>query len=151
MPQPDISRRSFLGGLLVLSAAIAVPAEALTLAPAALIYGDGIHDDTDGLNALFRGEPVHFVNDNATVRSGGGMVYLSGGTYRISDTIRFEQPVEVGRLRLKVKDFDGPLFITPGGSLRAELVDVEYLNRPTYRGMHYASCVTVPVDWHATA
>ena len=56
----DMNRRSFLGGIFAVAGATVVPvalAKALPV-PRPILWGDGIHDDTRALNALFAGEEV---------------------------------------------------------------------------------------------
>lgn len=48
------------------------------------LYGDGIHDDTDGMRALLMGGDVW---DARTRRRLTGMAEVEGGRYRVTDTI----------------------------------------------------------------
>lgn len=91
-----LSRRSFLGGALVLAAATAVPAHALkALGPLPVIYGDGIHDDTAGLQAAIDGKPFRVFGDRAYAVRTGGRVFIGQGRFRLSDTLRLNGPVSV--------------------------------------------------------
>lgn len=82
----NLSRRSFLGGALALMAAPVV-AKYIPILPR--LVGDGHHDDTAGLNALFAGEPVDIVRDVARVfdESPFGSVRLIGGIFRITGPV----------------------------------------------------------------
>ena len=85
----DINRRSFLRGF------VAVTAVA-TIAPAALfdlglprIVGDGIHDDTLGLQAALDRKPFTCAADLVRVDEGG--ILISRGLFRVSDTLHVRQ------------------------------------------------------------
>ena len=81
----DISRRGFLIGTLAVSALSALPIAALPRPPK--LWGDGIHDDTEALNALFAGEPVEYDDALVSVREGGHVRFSGGHTFRISGTV----------------------------------------------------------------
>lgn len=88
--QPVLSRRSFLGGAIVAVAVATLPLGRLTGVP--IIWGDGFHDDTAGLQALFDGRPFRVADERAgRCYQSAGSVHLAGGHYRLSDTL------EVGR------------------------------------------------------
>ena len=85
----DINRRSFLRGF------VAVTAVA-TIAPAALadlglprIVGDGIHDDTLGLQAALDRKPFTCAANLVRVDEGG--ILISRGLFRVSDTLHVRQ------------------------------------------------------------
>ena len=68
------------------------------------IVGDGIHDDTAGLQAAINGE--EFVSEKASCIS-PGRIYLGPGTYRISDTLNFcnaPQDVTMDRAKIDAND-----------------------------------------------
>lgn len=81
------SRRKFL---ISLTAAFAAPAivKATSLMPIraylATIYGDGIHDDAEGINALLRGDKV---KNFAGLRWDGAMLHFPERTCRIESPI----------------------------------------------------------------
>lgn len=58
-----MNRRLLLAYVL---AAIAGPAPAKV--PGPILWGDGIHDDLEGLTAFFRGEPVYRPNGERVTR-----------------------------------------------------------------------------------
>src|SRR5690242_8948130 len=88
MEQPSISRRTFFGGAIALAAASALPLSAFA-EPVPLICGDGVHDDTAGLQALLDGKPFRVASGapNVVYRNTGGDVYITGGTYRITEAL----------------------------------------------------------------
>jgi hypothetical protein len=89
----DLSRRHFLGGALAVAGAsvVTLPALADVLRPAIpIIWGDGIHDDAPGLNALCAGEPVDVAEDIARLSQSNGImrIWIGGGrTYRMASPL----------------------------------------------------------------
>lgn len=81
----DLSRRSFLRGMLTVAALSVAPALAIH-ADLPRIVGDGIHDDTVGLQAALDGRP--FVCEGNVVCD-ADHVYISGGNYRLTNGLRF--------------------------------------------------------------
>lgn len=79
----ELSRRSFLGGVLCVAAVSVVPI-VLGGVDLPVLYGDGVHDDTVALRAALNGEP--FIADGHIIK-GTQSVALSGGVYRLSDEI----------------------------------------------------------------
>jgi hypothetical protein len=78
-----MNRRSFLRGLLVVSAAtVTAPtiAKIASLSPP-MIFGDGIHDDTAGIQAALDGKP--FLCDGLIVSDANG-VYFKDGVFRVT-------------------------------------------------------------------
>lgn len=86
-----LSRRSFLKGTLTLSAVtvLNIPEVAADIP---ILYGDGIHDDTKALQALFDREKVIIENDLISAKM---PYYLTGGTYLISDSIHIREGISV--------------------------------------------------------
>jgi len=78
----NLSRRLFLGGAIATVGASIVPA----FASVPTIYGDGIHDDWAGIDALWRGKPARILNDAVSVRP-DGLVEMVGGQFRVSKTL----------------------------------------------------------------
>lgn len=78
----DISRRSFLRGALVVSAASVLPVLPAFAEDIPTLYGDGVHDDTLALNALLNREKVRV--DGEIVQVTDNFVQLRGGTYAVS-------------------------------------------------------------------
>lgn len=79
------SRRSFLGGALALSAIVVVPSIGFGK-ELPCIYGDGIHDDTAGLQALFDGEPFQVEGEGFLARQGE----IRGGRFAIGRPIHLK-------------------------------------------------------------
>lgn len=57
-----------------------------------ILWGDGVHDDSPGLQALIDGKPVDVRNGSARYE---GSWFLAHGTYRVSAPLRFSQSSEV--------------------------------------------------------
>lgn len=74
-----MNRRSFLTTIPAI-ATIATLAPRIALAGAPILYCDGVHDDTDALQALIDGKPVRNL-DGRRVQS------LHGGTYLLRKTL----------------------------------------------------------------
>jgi len=58
-----------------------------------ILYGDGIHDDTDALNAFLNGKEVLTIDGEVIQKQSFGdigKVYLPHGTYRTSSAIVIE-------------------------------------------------------------
>lgn len=80
-----MKRRTFLAGAVSL---IAVPVLAKYSFAKPRIWGDGVHDDANGLQALLNGEP--FVTDLPGIWQDGvvdGSVYLTGGIFKVGKTL----------------------------------------------------------------
>lgn len=82
----NVSRRSFLRGALTVGALSVLPAIPAFAERIPTLWGDGIHDDTQALQAFLDGKPVRVDGAFIAVRSGDG-VRLSGGRFLVSDTI----------------------------------------------------------------
>lgn len=82
----ELSRRFFLGGALSLIAASTFEIKAHHIGNMPKIWGDGVHDDTAGLGALLRGEPVLFSKDNLGVDEHKGVTFHNG-EYAVAQTI----------------------------------------------------------------
>ena len=88
----DLSRRNFFK---LVAGAMAVPVAAklaLALPNIPVIWGDGIHNDAPGLNALIRGEVVEFQNAKLAAHVGwhGDSLVFGSGTFKINEPIVFE-------------------------------------------------------------
>jgi hypothetical protein len=108
-----MNRRSFLRGMLTVTAVSIVPLDARLHAGIPRIVGDGIHDDGPGLLAAVNGRP--FVADGLVV-SEQSEVKLGAGVFRMTETLRFDTPnirvtcTSPGET-LIVGDHDGPYII----------------------------------------
>lgn len=85
----DLTRRWFLGGAISL---IAVTTSAMPkiIGNMPQIWGDGSHDDTGGISALLRAEPVVFTKDMVTVDSHQGITFHNG-IFKISRTLEIPE------------------------------------------------------------
>lgn len=81
---PDLTRRFFLGGAISLVAATTFLPTIQSNMPT--IYGNGKDDDTGGLGALLRNEPVIFSKDQIGISDHKGLIFHKG-TFVISNTI----------------------------------------------------------------
>jgi hypothetical protein len=88
----DISRRFFLRGALAVSAVSVLPSFDVLSAQIPTIVGDGIHDDADGLNALFAGKP--FRCDLSGIKVQDGFAQLNNGVFFISKTVEIPELCE---------------------------------------------------------
>lgn len=115
----NATRRFFLGGAIsALVVATVVPrldAKGRILAGnTPVIYGNGIKDDSAGLAALMRGEPVIFGPDKIGIDEYGS-VTIHDGKYRIDHTVEVNNPGELQSVQaefiagLDLPD-DAPLF-----------------------------------------
>lgn len=80
----NLSRRSFLGGVMALTASTALPIRGAFALALPTIWGDGVHDDAPGLNALLQGLPFHVENDDVVAIDG----MIRQGTFLIGSTLR---------------------------------------------------------------
>ena len=74
----EMSRRFFLGGAISLIAAQTFIPSVEAMANIPTIYGDGKRDDSGGLGALFRNEPVTFNKEQIGIESHDGIVFHKG-------------------------------------------------------------------------
>lgn len=85
----ELSRRNFFGGALALTAVTIIPMADAVAAP--MIYGDGIHDDAPGLQALIDGRSfrVKGAAERCAYRAGDGSFHINGGRFRLGHGLRF--------------------------------------------------------------
>lgn len=117
----DLNRRSFLRGVLAVTAVSITPTP-LIAADVPQIVGNGIHDDTAGIQAAIDGQP--FVCEGQLI-AGTKEISLGAGTYRVSKTLRV-----VGRDRIR---FTGAHFLV------AHSDPFVYFEGSTYCRLHMAS------------
>lgn len=105
----NITRRRFLQGVAALAAVVVLPKLPLPeLGPTVpILYGDGVHDDSPGLQALINGEPVD-KRDNASRMLPDGTLYISAGTYLIGETVRLRRLNIQGSYFKRVPNSEGP-------------------------------------------
>lgn len=80
----ELSRRLFLGGAIALVGAAVLPRMVLS---APVVWGDGIHDDWAGLDALFNGRKAQILTDSVTI-SAAKEVHMLHGNFILSRTLR---------------------------------------------------------------
>ncbi len=85
----ELSRRSFLRGLVAVSAAAIVPALPVHEAWPRIV-GDGVHDDADGLQAAIDGKP--FTCAKKLVRRDGYSTIIRDGNFRLGHGLHFRTP-----------------------------------------------------------
>lgn len=87
----DMNRRSFLKLATACVAVLAVPVQWVRRR----LYGDGVTDDTEALQALIDGEVVDGPNGEPLRRtydpvSDTEIIYIPRGTYRVSDALKYD-------------------------------------------------------------
>lgn len=90
----DLTRRFFLGGAISLIAVATFTPSVSAMSNLPTIYGDGKGDDTHGLGALFRNEPVTFNKEMLGVNSHKGITFHKG-MFRITRTINIPKDVAI--------------------------------------------------------
>lgn len=82
-----LSRRFFLGGSVSLITVSARYVQYVQSAP--VIWGDGIHDDTDGMEAACNGMPFRTIDSGTVIYDAvdEGSLELIGGIYRLTRSI----------------------------------------------------------------
>ncbi len=110
----DISRRFFLAGLIALAGVKGSPLVASVANNLPEIVGDGVHDDSAGLSALFKNEPVIFSKDRFIVNDHEGVTIVD--SYRpnrydflVSRTIEIGKEVSITSecaINIYAPDFD---------------------------------------------
>jgi hypothetical protein len=89
----ELSRRFFLGGAISLLAASTFdPLPSMANLPR--IYADRQHDDTGGLGALFRNEPVIFSRENIGVDKHKGITFHAG-RFKVTQTLELPPGLKV--------------------------------------------------------
>lgn len=110
----ELSRRLFLSGALSVAAAAVTNAPVLAgepkAAPLPILYGDGVHDDADALNALLSGRPFFCDNQYILASNGEGWVHLANGLFRIGKTIKVTRDYTtiVNTMFITTPDFESP-------------------------------------------
>lgn len=80
-----MNRRNFIRHAVAASAAIALAPKILFAQPERyILYGDGVHDDTQTLQAWLDGKPVYDANGRLLGN------YLRRGTFRMTEGITFK-------------------------------------------------------------
>lgn len=129
------TRRGFMRMLAGATIAPVLPKIALAGPTPLILWGDGIHDDTAALSALFRGEVVEFADASmATPDVGwnGSILTLPRGTFRLNAPLIVngteDAPISVnavGSAFLAGDDFEGDaLFVVQNWSGLGDMKDV---------------------------
>lgn len=107
MNRRDLFKVMFAAGL-----ASVVPAVVGETLPT--IYGDGIHDDTEGLQAALNGDPFNCMDGHVHVAQ--GQVRITGGLYRVSKPLKISRQLEttINYCQFDVGTFAGPVIMAPG-------------------------------------
>ena len=114
----EISRRSFFRLAVGAAAVVAVPIPLGDVARIPVLYGDGVHDDAEGLNALIRGEEVSFADPAMASRVGWrkGFLDLGGVTFHVKTPVLVDSgrqpPIHLRNMDLSSgHDFEGAALI----------------------------------------
>jgi hypothetical protein len=91
-----MKRRSFLAGLLAAPAIVRASSLMPLYVPPLVLYGDGIHDDTQALSAALTGKRVSWADGRPVV---GALV--SGGAFLLSDTVQVGSSATLSNAHLK--------------------------------------------------
>jgi hypothetical protein len=102
----NISRRTFVGTSAALSAATLLPFQSLH--GATKLYGDGVHDDTDALQALFDGRSVQPMKAGLVARHENGTVMLLNGSFRVREPIQVKASTNLYSGHCSFRLQDGP-------------------------------------------
>lgn len=113
----ELSRRFFLGGAISLLAANTFVPSASASGNLPRIWGDGKHDDTSGLGALFRKEPVIFSSDKLGVDDFSNATF-HWGKFRVTQTIELphglRDMLKVERMEIDATGLDDSLYVLRG-------------------------------------
>lgn len=109
------TRRFFLSGAVSLLAASTFIPSVQRQKNLPQIWGDGGHDDTSGLGALFRRDPVWFAPDKIGVDGHGGVIFHSG-RFRVTQTVKVPDAahIKVERITMDVLDLDESFYALRG-------------------------------------
>lgn len=134
----DVSRRFFLGGSLALIAAVTFKPSVSALANIPTIYGDGAHDDTAGLQALMRNEPVNFSKDQIGVEAHDGIEFYNG-FFTVEKTVNVPEGVDVkfiGHVRFDGNKLEELPFFRCMGIKGYNFTDSRFLSFQLPQGKH---------------
>lgn len=135
----EISRRSFLGGVLSVAAATALPNMALAEVP--VIYGDGRHDDWAGLQAMLDGRPFRAADGAAMVLRGEPAgAFIAGGHFRVSRTLMMTNRVTIIQSSfIQTADFVGDSALVVQGAQCPDVLFGVYVEREGRSGASYGN------------
>lgn len=101
----DMNRRSFLRGSLCVAGASVVVAKGI-IPNVPRIVGDGIHDDTEGIQAALNGEP--FLCDGSVI-SNATDLWFDSGNFRLTKTLFVKRDWQSIRRMHCFADHDEPI------------------------------------------
>lgn len=87
MTEVEVVRRGFLFGVAGSATLFAVPKLIVSRIP--VVYGDGVHDDWEGLQSLMFGKPVRLLSGDTFAP--GRAPKVSGGKFLLSDTLFMDE------------------------------------------------------------
>jgi hypothetical protein len=90
----DINRRFFLGGAISLIAVKSFVPSVSAMSNLPTIHGNGVEDDSYGIGALLRNEPVIFKKDDIGVDSHEGITFHKG-FYLIDNTVHLPDEIKI--------------------------------------------------------
>jgi hypothetical protein len=98
-------------GFMLSSGAMLFAQPKLIMSPLPLLYGDGEHDDTAALQALFTGQPVKAATTGDTFLPlyKDGWAMLKGGSYKLSEPLKPSVRIYAAHARF-ISMHDGFLF-----------------------------------------
>lgn len=110
----NIDRRSFVAGLAAAVGALATPAFAFATPPT--IYGDGIHDDTAGLQAFFDGRRVRDLTAPGVLAREGNRATINGGSFLVRSRVE----IRASEMRIDNTRF---ALVRPDGGITPVTID----------------------------
>lgn len=99
----ELGRRGFLAAMFG-AGAVLVAQPKLLVSRIPILWGDGIHDDTEGLEALFAGRPVKVMSGETFAP--GAAPHLTGGSYRVTAPLELGNGTVIERAKVM---FEGDL------------------------------------------
>ena len=107
-----MNRRNFLRGCLAVTALAIVQVPDLHAYP--ILYGDGVHDDTEALQALLDLKP--YVCEGKLIE-GQTRAVINGGVFKTSATLKIRNDnTSILRASFNPRNFDGPALEVSGVS-----------------------------------
>lgn len=89
----EMNRRTALLSLGGVVLALSTNAQAMLPKITPVIYGDGIHDDAPGLQALMNGEDVILKPESNVIRYDDGSFFINGGNFKLHKGLVIENCV----------------------------------------------------------
>jgi hypothetical protein len=118
----SLSRRSFLRGVVTVGVVIA----ALPRVVLPQLWGDMIHDDTDGLQALMDRKPVEIIHDGAKILP-NGRLWINGGKFRVTRPVTLRSYTDLTN-SIFYGDYPEPILIANGDCEHCFITDCAFDN-----------------------